>query len=170
MPRPALGWSLVVLQAALIVGAVAAPGPLLYTATVPVRLALTLLAVLGMVLAAVSLLGLGRGLTASPVPREEGALITDGMFGVVRHPTYASLGLGIAAFALASGSAGRLVFTALLFLLFAIKARWEERMLAERFPVYPAYAARVPRFIPAPWRRGARRPPTRTRGDSQSRN
>jgi protein-S-isoprenylcysteine O-methyltransferase Ste14 len=79
-------------------------------------------------------------------------LATDGLFAVVRHPTYASLGLAMGALALASGGVGRLLFTLGLFVLFAGKARWEERMLTERFPVYPAYAARVPRFIPRPRR------------------
>lgn len=148
MPRSVIAWSLVLAQLFLIVGAVAAPGPALYALPTAARAALSLIAVAGLALAAVSLLGLGRGLTASPVPREEGALVTDGMFGVVRHPTYSALGLAMGSLAVASGGLGRLICTLGLFVLFAGKARWEERLLTERFPVYPSYAARVPRFVP----------------------
>ena len=148
MPRPVIAWSLVAMQVILIIGAVATPGATLYVLPTAARAVLSAVAVLALVVAVVSLLGLGRGLTASPVPREEGALVTDGLFGVVRHPTYSALGLAIGALALASGGVGRLACTVGLFVLFAGKARWEERLLIERFPVYPAYAARVPRFIP----------------------
>ncbi|WP_282597226.1 hypothetical protein [Cryobacterium sp. BB307] len=33
-------------------------------------------------------------------------------------------------------------------MLLAVKARWEERMLAATHPDYPAYARRVGRFLP----------------------
>lgn len=146
--RLATGWLLVALQFGLIAGAVAAPGPTLYSLSAPLRAVLAVVAIGGLVVAAISLAGLGSAMTATPVPREEGALVTDGMFGVVRHPTYAGVGLALGAFALASGGTGRLACAVLLFVLLAGKARWEERLLTERFPVYPAYAKRVPRFIP----------------------
>jgi protein-S-isoprenylcysteine O-methyltransferase Ste14 len=120
----------------------------LYELPTAARAALSTVAVAALALAAISLFGLGRGLTASPVPREEGALVTDGLFGVVRHPTYSALGLAMGALAVSSGGLGRMLFAVGLFALFAGKARWEERLLTERFPVYPSYAARVPRFIP----------------------
>jgi protein-S-isoprenylcysteine O-methyltransferase Ste14 len=154
MPRPVIAWTLVVAQVILIVGAVAAPSATLYVLPTAARAVLSAVAFVALAVAVVSLLGLGRGLTASPVPREEGALVTDGLFGVVRHPTYSALGLAMGALALASGGVGRLACTAALLALFAGKARWEERMLIERFPVYPAYAARVPRFIPRVRRSG----------------
>jgi protein-S-isoprenylcysteine O-methyltransferase Ste14 len=153
MPRPVIAWTLVLIQLVLIIGAVAAPGPTLYVLPSWARAALSVVAVAALAIAAISLLGLGRGLTASPVPREEGALVTDGLFGVVRHPTYSALGVAMGALAIASGGVGRLLCTAGLFVLFAGKARWEERLLTERFPVYPAYAARVPRFVPKVRRR-----------------
>jgi protein-S-isoprenylcysteine O-methyltransferase Ste14 len=41
-----------------------------------------------------------------------------------------------------------LLYTALLFVLFDLKSRREERWLAERFAEYPAYRTRVRRLIP----------------------
>jgi protein-S-isoprenylcysteine O-methyltransferase Ste14 len=139
----AIGWVVVVVQLALLVGAAAAPGPQLVDLPAPFALTLRVLGSVAIVAAVVALTGLGRALTASPVPREEGALATTGVYGVVRHPVYLLLGGGALALALASGGAGRLLCAAVLVLLLAAKARWEERMLRDRFPDYAAYARRV---------------------------
>lgn len=91
---------------------------------------------------------LGRNLTPLPAPREGGELVTGGMFARVRHPLYASvmaMGFGWALLwdsRLALGPA-----TALALYLHA-KALYEERLLRNRFPEYPAYSARVPRYLP----------------------
>ena len=66
----------------------------------------------------------------------------------MRHPVYGGailLGLG---WSLADAPLG-LIPTALLVLLFDLKARREEAWLSERFPRYAAYRARTPRrFVP----------------------
>jgi protein-S-isoprenylcysteine O-methyltransferase Ste14 len=148
MRRSLLGWFVVLLQLVLLAGAAAAPGPVLYTVVPALRGALLLLAGGAAVAAVVSLLGLGRALTASPVPREDGALATTGAYGIVRHPGYALLMVVAVLVAAASGNATRLLCALALTVLLSVKARWEERMLRARHADYPAYAARVPRFIP----------------------
>jgi protein-S-isoprenylcysteine O-methyltransferase Ste14 len=40
--------------------------------------------------------------------------------------------------------------TVALIVLFNVKARWEERRLAETFPDYKSYQATTPRFLPMP--------------------
>jgi protein-S-isoprenylcysteine O-methyltransferase Ste14 len=71
-----------------------------------------------------------------------------GIFGLVRHPVYGGvilIGLG---WSLADAPLG-LVPTALLAVLFDLKARREEAWLIERLPEYAAYRARTPRrFVP----------------------
>ena len=89
---------------------------------------------------------LGSNLTPWPSPKSSSALVTAGAYGLARHPIYASLlafGLGLS---LWTFSPWRLAVTAALYALFRAKARYEERLLAERYPDYEDYAARVPRF------------------------
>ena len=151
MRRTVIAWTLVGAQLLLILAAVAAPwGGSLWTLPDAAALVLRLVGTAAVLLIVPALLGLGRGLTASPVPREDGALATTGAFGIVRHPTYALLMIGIGLLAIASGATARVVAAAGLVLLLNVKARWEEGLLRERFPDYDAYAARVPRFMPYP--------------------
>jgi protein-S-isoprenylcysteine O-methyltransferase Ste14 len=91
---------------------------------------------------------LGRGLTATPLPNSNARLRTGGLYRYVRHPIYSGLLLLCSGYVAVSGSSGKLVVLAALVLLLNGKARWEERHLALRFPEYPAYAARTPRFVP----------------------
>src|SRR6266568_4067770 len=94
-----------------------------------------------------------RSLVAFTACRRVGALSRlhlrqGGIFGLVRHPVYGGvilIGLG---WSLADAPLG-LVPTALLAVLFDLKARREEAWLIERFPEYAAYRARAPRrFVP----------------------
>ncbi len=98
-----------------------------------------------MVAAATSL---GRGLTAAPLPNEHARLRTGGLYRWVRHPIYAGLLFFALARTLPSGNAWTAAACVLLVALINGKARWEERRLADRFPDYPDYARRTPRFIP----------------------
>ena len=93
-------------------------------------------------------IGLGRGLTAAPLPNDRAQLRTGGLFGVVRHPIYSGLLLFSVAKAMTSGSVIIVGVAALLVALINVKARWEEQWLAERFPESPAYARTTPRFVP----------------------
>jgi protein-S-isoprenylcysteine O-methyltransferase Ste14 len=91
---------------------------------------------------------LGRNLTPLPAPREDGELVTGGIFSRVRHPLYASvmaLGFG---WALLWGSRLAVWPATSLALYIHAKALHEERLLRARFPDYAGYAARVPRYLP----------------------
>jgi protein-S-isoprenylcysteine O-methyltransferase Ste14 len=66
----------------------------------------------------------------------------------VRHPIYAGLLLAGGARAVGSGNRLSVVACAALGGLLRAKAGFEERHLTARFPDYPAYAARTPRFMP----------------------
>jgi protein-S-isoprenylcysteine O-methyltransferase Ste14 len=104
----------------------------------------------GVALGLVAGTGLGAALTPWPEPNAAGRLRTDGLYGVVRHPIYAAVllvGFGLALRALSVWT----VATALaLLILLNVKARYEERLLAARYPEYTDYASRVPRFLPRP--------------------
>lgn len=117
----------------------------------PVPAALTLVCsvatVLGLAVMVIGATGLGRGLTATPLPNAHAQLRTGGMYRYSRHPIYSGLILTMASITVASGSAFRLLVLGALVLLLTMKARWEETRLARRFEGYADYAARTPRFV-----------------------
>jgi len=91
---------------------------------------------------------LGSGLTPFPKPAEGGGLVDDGPYAVVRHPIYTGGILFAAGMALAL-SPWALVGTTALAVVWALKARVEERFLAERYPAYADYRRRTRyRLIP----------------------
>ena len=91
---------------------------------------------------------LGRALSPFPTPIVAGTLRTDGVFAFVRHPIYAAALLAAAAFALLTHSVPRAVLTVGLLAFFSAKAAHEERLLAQRYPAYDAYARNTKKFIP----------------------
>jgi protein-S-isoprenylcysteine O-methyltransferase Ste14 len=93
---------------------------------------------------------------AEPVVRiqeERGQrIVTTGPYGIVRHPMYGGAILFLLGTPLLLGSAYGLVFAPLLVILPAVRSVFEERVLAERFPEYAAYAEKVRyRFVPLVW-------------------
>lgn len=103
---------------------------------------------IGSLLLLFSFLGLGNSLTALPIPREGGQLITTGLYSRVRHPIYFALlvmGFGVL---LDSGYWPQVIVFMLLFALLNQKADFEETLLKEKFPQYKKYAEKTPRFFP----------------------
>ena len=115
--------------------------------------ACSIAAMVGLVVMVIGATGLGRGLTATPLPNAHAQLRTGGLYRFVRHPIYSGLLLMMASFTVASGSVLRLLTLGVLVLLLTVKARWEEERLTRRFAGYAGYAARTPRFVPIRLRR-----------------
>lgn len=111
----------------------------------------------GLIIIAISALGLGSGLTPTPVPTKRGALITSGFYQHVRHPIYTGVLGVVAGITLRSGSWVHLIVAAITLVFFDRKAAWEEQQLAEHYDEYDQYAAATPKFIPQPWRTLRRR-------------
>ena len=93
-----------------------------------------------------------RILTGIPELQPEGRpgkLLTEGIYGKLRHPRYVELVFGLTAWALVANHVGvYLLLLAVLAALYLI-VLLEERELRQRFgEEYARYAARVPRFIP----------------------
>src|SRR5512133_529600 len=107
-----------------------------------------LIAVTGVLLLVLGVLALGRSFTPLPRPRARTRLRRGGIFGLVRHPVYGGLMLLALGWSVEDGPLC-LVPSALLALLFDLKARREEAWLIERLPEYAAYRTRTPqRFLP----------------------
>jgi protein-S-isoprenylcysteine O-methyltransferase Ste14 len=79
---------------------------------------------------------LGSSMTPFPRPARGGQLVDDGPYAFVRHPVYSG-GIPVAL------SPWALVGTGVLALVWALKARVEERLLAPRYPAYAEYSDRV---------------------------
>ena len=94
------------------------------------------------------IIGLGSNISPFPKPREGGRLVTDGTYGVVRHPIYSGITLGSFGWGLATGSPLGLALTVLLFVFLDLKSRREEQWLTEAYPDYPAYRRRVKKLVP----------------------
>jgi len=99
---------------------------------------------------AIAALGvLTRTLAAGHLTKDS-VLTTTGPYSATRNPLYLgsiviALGFALAALSAWVGVLLLVMFAAIYFPVI----RSEERFLAERFPEYPDYARRVPRFIPS---------------------
>jgi protein-S-isoprenylcysteine O-methyltransferase Ste14 len=103
---------------------------------------------LGWLVLLISAVNLGKSLTAHPVPLERATLKTSGLYKIVRHPIYLGLLLIAFASALGSGSIRKAIYFVLLTALLNVKARFEEKLLTQKYPEYSAYSARVGRLLP----------------------
>jgi protein-S-isoprenylcysteine O-methyltransferase Ste14 len=142
------GWLLVTAQFGLLAVLVFGPSGDLWTVSGPLRTAGNLLRWAGLAAVVLGGLRLGRGFSVHPAPTAGAVLRTDGSYRVVRHPIYSGVLLLAAGIAATAGSLLAIVAFAFLVLVLSAKARFEERLLAERFPDYTAYARRTPRFVP----------------------
>lgn len=102
----------------------------------------------GIAIALLSFLGLGKTLTASPVPKENGQLVTTGPYSRVRHPIYFGLLLVAIGVVLDAGYWPQLPVAVLLYVLLNSKANWEEEMLKQKYPEYKNYMLKTPRLFP----------------------
>ena len=144
----AIAWGLLLVQVSLLAVVFLSPvGSAWATAAWLVTCARVLSAG-GAVLVVVGILNLGRSATPLPTPVQAGALRSHGLYRWVRHPIYTGVILLAVGSAIPSGSIPVAIATVALVAWLQIKARWEERRLAARYPDYAAYAARTPRFIP----------------------
>jgi protein-S-isoprenylcysteine O-methyltransferase Ste14 len=143
------GWVVaqsVVIVAIAVLSAVGSPWP---EAARTILLAVgVVLGIAGAVLFGTGVRALGRALTPLPSPREDASLRSEGVYGRVRHPIYGGVLLLAFGWSLATSPWAFAGAIALL-VLFELKARHEEALLARQYPTYVAYRERVRhRFIP----------------------
>lgn len=144
----ALGWLLVAVQFGLLATLVLGPSEPIWSVSPAIRLIGAALQWIGLGVIVASAWTLGRAASVHPEPTDHSSLRTIGLYRFVRHPIYTGVLL------LAVGTAGKagavldLILAVALTSLLIIKARFEERLLAQRFPEYAAYARSTPRFLP----------------------
>ena len=106
------------------------------------KVAAILLVVAGALVIAQASRALGAGFTPFPKPADEGELVESGPYAVVRHPVYSGGILFAAGISLAL-SPWALVATGALAVVWALKARVEERLLGAHYPAYAEYRERT---------------------------
>ncbi len=143
-----VGWSLVVVQFALLGLLLIGESGDLWPTPGPVRAAALALVIVGCVVMAGAAWQIRRALTASPLPNGRTVLMDRGWFGPVRHPIYTGLLTTAAGLALNRASVLAVASLAGLVVLLQVKARFEETVLAARFPGYADYMARSGRLLP----------------------
>lgn len=91
---------------------------------------------------------LGSNLTPLPHPKDEGKLVTSGIYSVVRHPIYSGVIFLAIVYSCWRWSVSHLIGAAILLIFFDIKARKEESWLKNKFPDYDSYQSKVKKLIP----------------------
>ncbi len=93
-------------------------------------------------------LKLGKNLTPLPHPKNDGELVTSGVYGVVRHPIYSGVIFLAIAYSCWQLSLTHAIGAIMFLVFFDIKARKEESWLSNKFSDYDAYRSQVKKLIP----------------------
>ncbi|HWQ21086.1 MAG TPA: isoprenylcysteine carboxylmethyltransferase family protein, partial [Methanotrichaceae archaeon] len=79
-------------------------------------------------------------------------LITNGIYGVVRHPIYTGMLLMALGTLLLTGAIGSLLFFLIMLAFMLFKIKEEEELMTKHFPEeYPVYKRHVKALIPFIW-------------------
>jgi protein-S-isoprenylcysteine O-methyltransferase Ste14 len=104
---------------------------------------------LGGVLRLVPVFVLGRRFSGLVAIQPGHRLVTDGIYGVVRHPSYLGLIISVLGWALAFRSGVGVIIALLMLAVLLARVRAEERLLSETFGAeYDAYRSRTWRLVP----------------------
>ena len=102
---------------------------------------------IGIIVLIFSLYDLRKSLSALPLPKKNGVLQVNGLYRYLRHPMYIgvlTLSLGIA---ISSGSALKFFIVISLYVLFSLKASYEEKLLIAKYPGYKSYMHKTRSFL-----------------------
>jgi protein-S-isoprenylcysteine O-methyltransferase Ste14 len=92
---------------------------------------------------------LGKNWSGQPAIRVDQKIVRTGPYRFVRHPIYTGLLIGVAGSAIATGSAMALCILVIVFVVFVLKSRMEEKFLLEEFgEEYVRYRREVKGIIP----------------------
>jgi protein-S-isoprenylcysteine O-methyltransferase Ste14 len=107
------------------------------------------LLVAGVAVLVLGTVDLGDALSPWPIPTSKVGLKTAGIYAQMRHPMYAGTLAIAAGLSIVTGSANRLLLTAILWYLLEVKSDVEEKALAAQYPEYAKYKQDVPgKFVP----------------------
>ena len=93
-------------------------------------------------------LALGGNLTPLPHPKQDGTLVTTGIYAWVRHPLYSGVIFAAIAYSVWQWSFIHGMGAIIFFFFFNFKASKEEEWLNNKFSDYHSYQLQVKKFIP----------------------
>jgi protein-S-isoprenylcysteine O-methyltransferase Ste14 len=92
---------------------------------------------------------LGRRFSGLVAIQPEHRLVTNGLYGIIRHPSYLGLFVSVLGWGLAFRSGVGMAIAVLMLVVLLARIKAEERLLSENFGAeYDAYRARTWRLIP----------------------
>lgn len=154
MSKTTSGWTLVGVQALLLLALFVAPARRGLAQLWPPDAAAiigVLLMAMGVVIGLLAARTLSSALTPTPVPRAGEGLRTSGVYAWVRHPIYTAVLLAALGYTVAVGGRWQLLTTALLAVFFVAKSRWEDSLLAaEHGAQWEEYQRSTSALIPRP--------------------
>lgn len=118
------------------------PGSALFHSAAAMR-AGTLLCVAGLALLMISVFTLRRVIQVAPAPKEGGHLVAAGVYRVLRHPIYTAMVMLVLGLFLRRPTPAVAIAGATVIAFLLVKARFEESLLAAKYPGYAAYRART---------------------------
>lgn len=110
-----------------------------------------LLGTIAVILIGKGLLDLGQSLTPLPYPREDGQLVTTGIYGIVRHPLYGGIILAGLGWVLLTLSWSHCLCLLGIVVLLERKATLEEKWLEQKYSDYVAYRQTAKKLVPWIW-------------------
>jgi protein-S-isoprenylcysteine O-methyltransferase Ste14 len=106
------------------------------------------LALLGAALVLVAVAQMGKTIHVHPEPKAEASLVTTGIYRWFRHPIYTGMLLAVMGLFLCKPTLRVGAVGALVIIFLAVKVRFEEKLLLERYPNYGEYMKRSWGLIP----------------------
>jgi len=142
-----------VLLCGFAVAVIADPGPRLLPPGGALRTTGTVLCAAGVLLLLAAIGSLRRVVQIAPEPRADGELVMHGPYRWLRHPIYTAIMVIAIGFALRQPTPLVAIAATTVIVFLAYKARFEERLLLERYPGYAEYMRRTRGLFP--WSRGS---------------
>jgi protein-S-isoprenylcysteine O-methyltransferase Ste14 len=117
-----------------------------------VRIDLQIWELSGLFICLAGLAGLNwHSFSVFPEPKPKGKLVTNGIYGFIRHPMYAGILILTTTLVIQYESYPRIFALLALALVFVLKILKEEEFLATRFPEFEEYRKKTDRLIPFIW-------------------
>ncbi len=111
-----------------------------------------LVGILGLAIAVMARRTLGKNWSSTIDVKKDHELVTNGVYGYMRHPIYTGFLLLALATVLAAQSYAVLVFFASMAVVFLFRMHNEEKLMTKIFPKeYPQYKKKVKALIPFIW-------------------
>jgi protein-S-isoprenylcysteine O-methyltransferase Ste14 len=96
-------------------------------------------ALAGVVLIFVAINTMGKAVQVDAAPKEGAGLVTRGVYARLRHPIYTGIAVVIFGFVLRGITRAGLIVGVVALVYLWFKSRYEEKLLAARYPEYEAY-------------------------------